>query len=46
MKIELLYDATPGRISSKEKNSNLKICMHPIVHSNIIYGSQDMETTK
>lgn len=40
MKIKTTICSTPGRISSKEKNSNLKICMHPIVHRNIIYGSK------
>lgn len=28
-----------------EENKNMKTYMHPSIHSNIIYKSQDMETT-
>ena len=35
----------PGYIS-KNKNTNLKRCMHPNVHASIIYNSQDMEATQ
>ena len=35
----------PGYIS-KNKTTNLKRCMHPNVHANIIYNSQDMEATQ
>ena len=34
----------PRHISRKDENSNSKRYMHPIVHSSIIYNSQDMET--
>ena len=34
---------TPGHISGE--NSNSKRYMHPSVHSNTIYNSQDMEAT-
>ena len=30
----------------EEKNANLKRPMHPSVHGNLIYNSQDMETPK
>ena len=30
---------------NKNKNTNSKRYMHPYVHSNIIYNSQDMEST-
>ena len=36
---------TPGHISRKHKNSNLKKYMHPSVHSSTIYNSQGMEAT-
>ena len=29
----------------KIKNTNLKKCTHPNIHSSIIYNYQDMETT-
>ena len=35
-------NSTPGHIS--RENPNLKRNWHPIVHRNIIYSSQDMET--
>ena len=34
---------TPGHISGKDKNSNLKRYMHPNNHNSTIYNSQDME---
>ena len=46
--IELPYDpavSTSGYISEENKNTYLKRCMHPNVHSSIIYNSQDMEMT-
>ena len=46
--IELPYDpavSTSGYISEENKNTHLKRCMHPNVHSSIIYNSQDMEMT-
>ena len=47
LKIELPYDpAIPllGIYLKKNKNINWKRYMHPHVHCNIIYNSQDMET--
>ena len=41
----LSNNATPGHISGKDKNSNLKRYMHHNVHSSTIYNSQDMEAT-
>ena len=49
----LLSNSTPGYISEKNKNTNLKGYMYPTVHRNIIYtvdssiiyNSQDMEST-
>ena len=38
-------NSTPGDISERNKNSNLKRYMHSNVHGNIVYNSQDMETT-
>ena len=37
---------TPGHISGKDKNSNLKRYMHPNVHGSTIYNSQDMDATQ
>ena len=34
-----------GYISKGNENNNLKRYMHPNVHSNIIYSSQDIEAT-
>ena len=39
-------NATPGYISEKTENTNLKRYMHPSVHSSIIYNTQDMEATQ
>ena len=36
---------TPGCVSGKDKNSNLKRYMHPSVHSSTIHNIQDMEAT-
>ena len=36
---------TPGHISRKNENSNLKRYMHRNVHSSTLYNSQDMEAT-
>ena len=36
-------DPTPGQISRKDENFNLKGYMHPSVHSNAVYNRQDME---
>ena len=41
----MIQDPTPGHISGKDKNSNLKRHMHPKVHSSTIYSCQDMEET-
>ena len=41
----MIYNPTPGHISGKDKNSNLKRYMYPNVHSNAVYNSQDMEAT-
>ena len=38
------YDPTPGHIY--KENSNLKIHMHPYVHSSAICNSQDMEAAQ
>ena len=42
--------STPGHISRKDENSDLKIYMYPNAHDSIIYhhyltNSQDMEAT-
>ena len=37
---------TPGHISGKDKNSNLKRYMHPNVHCSTVYNSQNMEATQ
>ena len=36
-------NSTPGYISEKDKNTNLKRCIHSNVHSSTIFNSQDME---
>ena len=36
-------NSTPGYVSRRNKNTNLKIYMHPNVHSSTIYNNQDME---
>ena len=36
---------TPGHISGKDENSNLKRYMYSSVHSSTIYQSKDMEAT-
>ena len=36
---------TPGYISRKNENSDLKRHMHPSVYSSTIYNSQDMQTS-
>ena len=41
-----IYNPTPGHISRKGENFNLKRYMHPNVHSSTIYNSQDMEITQ
>jgi len=47
LKIELPYDpAIPLLGIYPEKKSNLKRYMHPNVHSNITYNSQDVEATQ
>ena len=38
-------NATPEHTSDKDENYNWKNYMHPSVHSNTIYNSQDTETT-
>ena len=38
-------NSTPGHISEENENTNLKRYMHPNVHSNTIYNSQDIEAT-
>ena len=38
-------NSTPGYISKKNENTNLKRYMHPSVHSSIIYNCQDIEAT-
>ena len=38
-------NSTPRYVSEKNKNANSKRYMHPNVHSNITYNSQDMEAT-
>ena len=37
---------TPGYISGKEENSNLKRYIHLDIYSSTIYNSKDMETTQ
>ena len=37
--------STPGHISRKDDNSNLKRYMHPSVHNRTVYNSQDEEVT-
>ena len=39
-------NSTPGYISGKNENSNLKRYMHPNIHSSTIYNSQDIEATQ
>ena len=39
-------DSTPGIMSKETRNTNLKEYMHPYVHCNIIYNSQDLETAQ
>ena len=34
-----------GYLHKENKNTNLKIYVHPYVHCSIIYNSQDMEVT-
>ena len=34
-----------GYLSEENENITLKRCMHPYVHCNIIYNSQDMKAT-
>ena len=34
-----------GYLSEENKNTNLKRYMHPHVHGNFTYNSQDVETT-
>ena len=36
----------PGHISRKDENSHLKRYMHPNIHSNTIYNSQDTKQPK
>ena len=51
LRIELPYDpairgsCVSGHISRKDENSNLKRFMHPNIHCNTVYNSQDMEAT-
>ena len=49
LKIELSYNpssnSTPGYFCKENKNANSKRYMHPNVHCNIIYNSQDIEVT-
>ena len=48
LNIELPYDPAIPLLAiypEKIKNTNLKRCMHPSVHSSIIYNCQDMEAT-
>ena len=48
LKIELPYDPEIpllGIYLKKNKNTNSKRNMHPIVHTSIIYNCQDMEAT-
>ena len=42
----LSSSSTSGYLSEKDENTNLKRYMHSYVHCNIIYNSQDMETTE
>ena len=39
-------DSIPGNLSKETQNTNSKEYMHPYVHFNIIYNSQDMEETQ
>ena len=43
--IILNSSSTSGYLCKENKNTNLKIYMHPHVHCSIIHNSQDMETT-
>ena len=48
LKIEIFNDLAIlllGIYSEGKKNTNLKRCMYPTVHSSISYTSQDMEAT-
>ena len=38
-------NSTPEYISKENENNNMERCMHPNVHSSIIYNSQDIEAT-
>ena len=42
-KRELLYT---GYTSEENENTNLKRCMHPNVHSSILYSRKDMKQPK
>ena len=37
---------TPGHVSGKDENSNLKRYTYPKVHSSMMYNNQDMKTTQ
>ena len=39
-------NSTPGNISEETENTNSKEYMHPYIHCNIIYNSQDLEATQ
>jgi len=36
-------NSIPGYLSEENKNTNLKIYMHPNIHKSIIFNSQDIE---
>ena len=39
-------DPTPGNLSKETQNTNSKEYMHPYVHCNVIYNSQDLEVVQ
>ena len=41
----LSINPTPGYVSRKDENTDLKRYTHPYVHSSAIYNNQDMEKT-
>ena len=41
----MIQQSTPGHTFKENENTDLKRYMHPNVHPNIIYNSQDMRAT-
>jgi len=45
LKTELPYDPAIPLLGVYTDENNLRSCMHPNVHCNIVYNSQDLEAT-